>query len=669
MEVQLTSVIIAFLISLLCAGAFYYKLQKFKETKGWLVFILFTLRFFVLFFLIFLLFKPLLVAQKKIEQKPIVPILIDNSFSQTIIDSNYLNKVHDLVKSVQLKNEGVVSFPIVDLQKPTQIEKLLINSTTTNLHEGFETIDNLYGSANIAGVVLISDGIINEGLYPPVIPFKVPIYSVFAGDTSKIPDAKVLKIFHNDVVFKNNKFPIEINASFKKLKGVPCSVSYQFSDSVILTEVVTPLTDDYFLKKKLKLSTQNTGKIPFSVKIKPAKREVALKNNIKTQFINVLDGKRRVAIVYDYLSPEIRAIARVLNKRDYDLHYFSFKDASKRVNDEDLLIIVGNGDAEEKAELLSQLDDTKKGFIWFTGVNGAFKNSFFDFTRLDDAFDDVRGVYNDKYTGIVTSKNHVEVLSQLTPIAVPFGRWNVKKVHQNAIFQKVNGVLTNYPLIVSGENEYQNFTLFIGEGYWRWPLQEGGDDVFKELLLRHIEIVADKSDQTLIQSKSLDNYSTVDEVSFEVLAYNEARQLDNSRGLELVLNDSLTYQLLKGTNTFVVNLGALTEGVYSYKIKDVVKNKVELNARFIVSESILEQEDLQGKPSVLQKISADSKGDYFTLDQKDDLVSKLTNEVKYTSISYFESSKELLLNNKWILYLLITLVAFEWFIRKWQGKI
>lgn len=633
------------------------------------MFTLFTLRFFVLFFLLFLLFKPLMVTQNKVEQQPLVPILIDNSVSQTLVDSSYLDKVRDLVTQLDRQKLENVRFPLVDLQKATSLNDLKINSKTSDIQEGFETIDNLFANANVTGVVLITDGVINKGFDPPIVPFQVPIYSVFAGDTVKIPDAAILKVFHNNVVFKNNNFPVEVNMTFKKLKGARCNVSYWFGDSLLLEEVVVPKTEDFFLKKSLMMSSKETGKIPFSVKIKPFEKEVAKKNNTKTQFVNVLDGKRKVAIANDYLSPDMRAISRVLNKRDYDLEYLSFENASKKIDRKDLFILIGNSESASKTKLLNKLNEEKKGFIWFTGVNGLFSNEYFDFVRLDDDFDNVSAIYNEKYTAVVTSKNHIDLLSQLTPIAVPFGKWNVKKDHQNAVFQKVNGIPTNYPLVVLGENEYQKFTLFLGEGYWRWPLQKGGSDVFAELLLKHIEITADKSDQAKVQSKALDNYLTTEQVAFEVLAYNEARQLDNKMLLELVLNDSSTHQFLLGEKKYLINLGAMPEGVYSYKVRNKANNTTELSGRFIVSESILEQSDLEGKPGLLKSLAKDSRGAYFTLDQKAELVTKLTKDVNYTSISYFESSKELLLNNKWILYLLITLVAIEWFIRKWQGKI
>ena len=47
----------------------------------------------------------------------------------------------------------------------------------------------------------------------------------------------------------------------------------------------------------------------------------------------------------------------------------------------------------------------------------------------------------------------------------------------------------------------------------------------------------------------------------------------------------------------------------------------------------------------------------------------ISNEENFKTLTYTESVREQLLKNKWILFLLITLLGVEWFVRKWEGVI
>ena len=70
-EASSLSVIVSFILSLGITGFFYFKDRKNSDTVSWVKFILASCRFFIVFTIAFLLFKPVVVTIKENVKKPI----------------------------------------------------------------------------------------------------------------------------------------------------------------------------------------------------------------------------------------------------------------------------------------------------------------------------------------------------------------------------------------------------------------------------------------------------------------------------------------------------------------------------------------------------------------------------------------------------------------------
>ncbi|MFC7669384.1 hypothetical protein ACFQT0_19980 [Hymenobacter humi] len=58
-------------------------------------------------------------------------------------------------------------------------------------------------------MVLLSDGLVNQGRSPAYSDYNFPIYSVAVGDTVPKRDLRLTGLTYNRVAFSGNRFPLE----------------------------------------------------------------------------------------------------------------------------------------------------------------------------------------------------------------------------------------------------------------------------------------------------------------------------------------------------------------------------------------------------------------------------------------------------------------------------
>ena len=89
-----------------------------------------------------------------------------------------------------------------------QIDTIHFNHPSTPLNDMLKEIQTDYEGKNLSGVVLLSDGIHNQGLSPVFTPFKFPIYTVGLGDTIPQRDIRLKTVHYNKIAYQGNRFII-----------------------------------------------------------------------------------------------------------------------------------------------------------------------------------------------------------------------------------------------------------------------------------------------------------------------------------------------------------------------------------------------------------------------------------------------------------------------------
>ena len=131
--------------------------------------VLAILRFFFLFLLSMLLLEPMIKSSFTEEEKPIVAVVIDNSSSMLLNEDSLAVKrtIEESVKALKDKlNEGHdLRFFTAGSELKEQVA-FAFNEEASNLSSTIKSIDDQFENQNLAGIILLSDGLYNQGYNP-----------------------------------------------------------------------------------------------------------------------------------------------------------------------------------------------------------------------------------------------------------------------------------------------------------------------------------------------------------------------------------------------------------------------------------------------------------------------------------------------------------------------
>ncbi|WP_051017677.1 VWA domain-containing protein [Pontibacter sp. BAB1700] len=204
------------ILACLAVGALYAWLLYSKRTP-WTAGINYTLaavRFVVVSFLCFLLLGPLVRYVSNSTQAPTIVFAVDNSQSVALFsDSVQLRETQQGLQALRdkLQEQGIQTEVRVlgESEAPQNLGEMQYEAETTNLSQLLRDVQRDFEQQNLAGVVLLSDGIVNQGTSPTYANYNYTIYPVAVGDTVPKKDIVMASLRYNKVNYSGNRFPLE----------------------------------------------------------------------------------------------------------------------------------------------------------------------------------------------------------------------------------------------------------------------------------------------------------------------------------------------------------------------------------------------------------------------------------------------------------------------------
>jgi hypothetical protein len=218
--------------------------------------------------------------------------------------------------------------------------------------------------------------------------------------------------------------------------------------------------------------------------------------------------------------------------------------------------------------------------------------------------------------------------------------------------------------------------VLTGDGVWRWRLDEyaetqkteGFDDVFSKL----IQYLSTREDKRKFRSFPLQNeFTSSESVIFESQVYNELYEQVFGQKIEIELEDEkgekFEYSYITSPGNSRYRIGGLTEGVFKYTSStDLNGVKQSVRGEFLVSEQNIESQNLTADFNLLRKWSANTGGNFYTVNDLQKLESDFA-KVEAQSLIHSEESFNPLINLKLVFFFLLALISVEWFTRKYMG--
>lgn len=672
------------------------------QTSRVLRIVLITVRSLVLILLLILIFEPTLTVTNTEENKPIVPIFIDNSSSIVNIDSSFQNKIQILTENVPTSNSINFEFYYFDgkVNKISQdsVSLLKNDGALTNFQNIFNKLKN--DDRYLTSAVIISDGIINDGsssIYEAE-ELNFPVHTIGIGDTTKVTDVYISSILNNRFIYKETSTVVAAEISNQNLAGEEVTVSFKENNQVVTSQKIE-LSESGINRVVFDYLPLKEGKQKLSIEVSRTTGESNYDNNLRSTFIDVLENKLNILVVGGAPSADFSAIFQSLSSIDeynpnkylqVNSDDFLGNDFQQKLDSAQVLILINfpfrNTPNELIQKIASKISDENTPYFNFIGsdfesLNLNPINNLLPFTQ-SNRFNEVylaQPNFTDQNTSLLKDKNNKQLQTKnLPPISYPNRGFKVKPGSKIIVKSKVNNISTEFPMMISDSQTGRRSITLIGSNIWRWRIEPDSqnENFFDQLLYNSIQWlrVSDRQRKFFVET-SKPIYAAGEQVQFTAELYDDKLEPIADGEITVKINGSGDSYSLKLSNDepgiYTGSINIPQRGDYNYsaiaQLNGVTTNSY--NGKFNIGEVDLEKLQTVMNENYLKMLASLTGGMYNYIDNSDEVFQNIEtlnrNKVKETtsSITYDPLSLET------ILVILILLLSIEWFIRKKEGML
>ena len=673
-----------FFLCIVIAGIFsivlYRKAKKDFQLPTGQIYLFGLLRFFSVFLIAALILGLAVQQTRYSKQKPELIIGIDNSESLKGFRDEITAVVDKLKNDLKNYNPEILLFD----SQMQRSEKLSSDGKRSNYSYFFDEINRNFLPANIGAVLLLGDGLFNAGSDPVFVSASLsyPVYTLGIGDSAVHADAAIRNVTTNKTAYLENNFPVEIDLGFAKAAGQTVKLTIQQANQVVFSKAIQIQTDDFFITERLNLKPVQEGILKYVIRLDEVDGDQNMANNIHEFSIDVISEKQKILVLAYGPHPDIAAIIAALkDKKNYSFEVLTgFKEAIE-FSDYDL-IIVHQLPCENirYPDLLDKLEQSHRPFLYILGR----KTSLTDFNHLqtgvefqaNNGFDPIKARINDRFSLFNFGQNEVQILQNLPPLQAPFGDVATDPLAEVFAFQTIQSVATARPLIIFGKIEGQKRGFILGEGLWRWRMH----DYLLEHSHHSFDTFVRKSVNYLILKPNEDNFNLYYQneyaedvpVVMQAELFNDSNEPVNSPEVEIETENETgqKYQAIfdKTNNKYQLNMGRLPAGQYSFSAHTKLNGtKYSETGRFSITRIQVELVKTKADFQALSQIAIKTGGKFFLPNNTEALVKHLKENPKLQTKQVEQQVYQEFLSMKWIFFLILFLLALEWFLRKYTG--
>ncbi|MDG1147304.1 MAG: hypothetical protein P8N52_03250 [Crocinitomicaceae bacterium] len=666
------------------AFLYYRKQSRVNELKTVIRFSLIVLRSSTLFLLGLLLFGVIFERKEVKVEKPVFITLTDNSSSLlNYADSSKVkSRVAGFHAKLQEKFKDRFEFKSYTIGDGVSLDSIRLDGSKSNLNAGFDFIYNEFYNRNVGGITFISDGNFNEGVSPIYGAEKInltPIFTIGVGDTVVKRDQLLRTVSTNDIAFYKNKFPIEISIEGHKMGKGNTEISLWKGQRKIDSKTISYTDGNLdFINVSFMTDADDIGFISYTVKLKKESSESSYENNSRTVYVEVIDSRSKVFVFANAPHPDVSAIKQELDKNDN-------MDVSTVLIDEwdgsldGCSLAIWHNPSEDGSDLYRAIRATKTPALYLLGLNSSrsFVSDMNIGVRLPStrSTDQVQGVFANEFQLFDVSSQLKRAVKRWQPLTVLFGR--LRQHGNNTLLkQMIGGIVKEVPVLYFNSTNGVKYGVLVGEGLWRWKLSEYAEsennDLFNELIQKTTQYLTVKSNLEPLRINFPKRVLSRDPIILRAEFYNASFDLITSPEIALYLTNtegvSTEYTFGKNENNYTLDLGTLSQGVYSWKASAKYSGlNHKKSGSFIVENSSLEDLETRANHNILEQISTRSNGQFYPLNKTDKLFNDVENRKDIVSVSYQESTFLNLIDWKLLLVVIVFLLSVEWLVRRYSG--
>lgn len=681
------------IISVLASALLYYFPKKKLFTKRQNI-ILFSLRFLSVFLILSLIIFPIINNRTQRIEKPIIVFAQDNSSSilktkdSIYYKEKYKKEVEKIIRELDKDYDiRLIGFGDKTKEIKSLYKEILYNDYATDVSNLFNDIEEKYYNSNLSGVVLLSDGIINKGGNSTHFSKEssYPIYTIALGDTTQRKDLMISNLRYNKFAFSGNQFPLEIIINAYKSKNNSSRVSILSQGKTIFQERFNIDEDNYSKTFTHLLQSTTPGINKFTISLDIIENESIIANNKRDIFIEVLDSKQKVLILAQSPHADISSIKQSIEKNEnYEVESQIYNRLADNIKDYSLIVLhqipTNNAQDLKDIERIRELNipilyiiGSKTNLSNFNKLNTGIR-----ITTLRNNQNEALANYNTNFSQFSITKETQEIISDFPPLLSPFGNYDIGGNLNILAYQSIANVKTKYPLIAFANNTSNKEAFIIGEGVFRWRLQNylisENHKAFDEIISKTIQYITITKNTKPLRLIHNEIYSENEPVNIDAELYNESFELINTPEVKLRLRNkergSFEYDFGKTNNAYHLNLGLLPSGTYELEaITNFANKTLKDNSTLIVSSLNLEEIDLKANHNLLFNLSNQSSGKFYTKDNMKEIVKDIKANKEILPVIYTDTKRTRLIDLWWYMGIIILLLSTEYFLRKYFNGI
>ena len=641
--------------------------------------------------LAFLLFAPLVRRVTHTPEKPIIIIANDNSISVKNITPTGFDAKKYQQDLKQLAEQLGEKYEVKTYSFGDSIKEGLAFSGTDQLTNGAALVDQLNDqllNRNVGAVIMATDGIFNRGGNPlyDLNKIKAPVYTIALGDTIPKRDVLVANVNYNNIVYLDNDFTFDVQVQAFESKGEQIRLSVAEIGKQ-LTEQSIQINNNSFVKDvQIKLKANKVGIHRYTVSVSEVKNEITTKNNSQTIFVEVIDGRQKVLLAAAGPHPDLATFKQAI---ELNKHY----EVSTAIADElekvelskySLVILYQLPAVNYSAASLINKAKQQKIAMWFvvgaqTNIQGLNQTQTqLNFARPNGSLQEVFPYYENNFTTYGLNAEALKQLETYDPLLVPFANLMIKGNYTAVLNQRIGKVNTETPLLFFTEDAGAKIGFLLGEGIWKWKLEEAKNEnsypLLAELIAKTVQYLSVKDDKR--KFKVYANKNTFEEnenVVLNATLYNDAYEPVNTPEVKVQVKNeqgkTYNFTFSKFGNAYQLDAGALPQGNYTYVASTSLGDKkYTANGAFYVNAIITEYQQTTANHQLLNTMAQQTKGKMYLPAQLLNIVDDLEKSGQVKTISYEDRRFEEIINFKWIFAVIMALLSIEWFFRKRNGE-
>ncbi|AMR31889.1 hypothetical protein A0256_10875 [Mucilaginibacter sp. PAMC 26640] len=665
--------------------------------------ILFAVRTVVVAVLALLLVSPLIKTVSYQPQKPVILIAQDNSesikastatapkVSAPLVLPTSISAVDDRGQAAltALKSQLGDGYEVHEFYFDKNLHDGLstsYNGKQTDISSALRQLNERFVNRNIGALILATDGLYNLGNDPQYEArnIKTSIYTIAQGDTVPRRDLLIGNINYNKTAYLGNDFAVEVLAEAYQSKGENMRLTVAEDGRQVFSQNISITSAAFKQVIPLKLNADKKGLRKFTVSLAPVKNELLVQNNTETFYIEVLDARQKILLLYDAPHPDISVIKQAIEtNKNYEVKTSLVADAAAlSINDYTLAILY---------QFTAASYGTAHGIIagkmplWLIAGSGAGLQGFNNNQKavsINVTRDEEQEVFAQPvpaFTAFTLSDSTQGKIARFPPLVAPYGSYNVAPNAAVLLKQKTGNVPTNNPLLAFNDEAGRRTAVLTAEGIWRWQLAEyrlfGNHHATEELLSQTVQyLTANANRQRFSVYPAKTVFDEGENVLLNAELYNDALELVNTPDVRIELQSragkNYSFLFTRSGQSYQLNAGTLPVGEYTYKAKaQNGKQQFKANGQLTIKQLNLEARQSTANHQLLRTIAQRSGGQMLYPQGVGQLADLIRKNENIKTVVYEDKHYSDMIDLKWIFVLLVLLLSTEWLTRKREGEV